>query len=168
MSNLVNDDSNNSSCSRIYLNQSPSDSCENISLNNNIVPSIPVEKQFHMDKTNKTDFYNCGLIDQNLSDLIPEPRIFYSEEAHAQNFTDNSYDFKNYRYPMDIRVQEKNDLDLDIPQYVDYANIPYESKITLNDSMEVINDIEYRMQCNNISMNTYTNEHYENLHILGN
>lgn len=196
ISNIVNDDSNNSSCSRMYLNQSPDS--RDISLNNNVT-SVEIEKlHFNLETkindlsqnckypskngTENSYYNNCVQVEpdyrsqQSFSDIISDTRIFYGQDEHnLQNYTENfNSDFKNvnYRYPVDVRVQEKNELvDLDLPAYVDYSNVSYESKITLNDSMEVINEIDYRMQCNNILVtNTHypTDTQYENINILTN
>lgn len=177
ISNLVNDDSNNSSCSRIYLNPSPES--RDTSLNNNITNDID-RLQFNLDpkvtdiSTNykftgksENDYFNqCVQIEDynrsqtSFTDLVSDNRLFYGQEETPQNFAENFNDFKNYRYP-DVRVQEKNDLvDLDLPPYVDYTTPSYENKIILNETIEVINDIDYRIQC---ASNAHYSESFDNI-----
>lgn len=174
--NIVNDDSNNSSCSRMYFSSSPES--KEYNLNNNITNSDIDRLQFNLDpKVNEVnqqnynkylakenDYYNQCVIEtdfsrsqQSFTDLVTDGRIFYNQDEQ-QNFNSDSFsnnDYKNtYRYP-DARIQEKNNLvDLDLPTYVDYTNAPYENnKILLNDTMESINDFDYKIQCS-------TNGHY--------
>lgn len=139
---IINDDSNNSSCSR-YLNQSPES--RDITLNNNLNNEID-RLQFVDPKANevnqckyKEDYYQLEEYrPENFTEVI-DNRVFYPQEQ--QSF---EYDFKTYRYP-DVRVQEKNELvDLDLQNYTYEA--PYENKIVLNESID-LNDLDYRMQC---------------------
>lgn len=163
MSNLVNDDSNNSSCSRIYLPSSPES--RDLTINNNINSDVD-RLQFNLDakidtnsfkftgKSENEYFNNCVQINDynrsqtSFTDLVTDGRLFYNPEESQQNFNESFNDYKVYRYP-DARIQEKNELvDLDLPSY-DYAAPSYENKIVLNDTIEVINDIDYRLQCAN-------------------
>lgn len=178
---IINDDSNTSSCSRIYLNQSPES--KDFNLNNNINeldrlqfnldPKITDQNNYKYLKND--DYYNnqCVQIEtdynrsQNFTDLVSDGRIFYSnsQEDAQQNFSDNytNAEFKNtHRYP-DVRVQEKNELvDLDLPNYVDYSSYPYENKLMINDSIEIIHDFDYKLHCN-ANNSHYATESFENI-----
>lgn len=180
MSNIVNDDSNNSSCSRVYFNQSPDS--RDMNINNNISNEID-RLQFNLDpkvngitnlnckypKGTETEYYNqCIQVDtdytrsqQSFTDLITDGRVYYPQEEAPQTFETNfGNDFKTYLYP-DVRIQEKNDLvDLDLPAYVDYPATSYENKIILNDTNEVINEMDYRLQC---ATNGHYPETFENI-----
>lgn len=176
---LVNDDSNNSSCSRIYLPSSPES--RDLSLNNNVSEvdrlqfletKVDVNFKFQSTKTENEYYTNCSQIEDFRSQVGYDSfqdsnnRVFYNEEPNFSNENTNANNFSNdsiksYRLSynnsnfLDTRLivsansSEKNDIvDLDYVPY-DYqnSNVNYENKILINETIEICNDIDYRLQC---------------------
>lgn len=124
ISNVMNDDSNNSSNSRFNVNSSPD--------NNNI-----------FEHTYQGANQSCHYFSQNagnFADVMAETKMFFAESALANTFESNFQNIKQTYRPGGC--EEKFG---DMPQYVDYSSIldVYENK--MNSSERLMNDLDFRI-----------------------
>lgn len=148
LSTIMNDDSNNSSCSRFNLTGSPDASQTTLPSSNIPVPhhdinyigmhKSPPHSHFHQD--NYDEFYKNST---NVLETAGESKLFYSEE-NLHNF-DCFIDTKQvYRgYNLDGKLQEKC---TDPPQFVDYSTLFYDNKGYSDTS--TMNDFDFRFSNN--------------------
>ncbi|XP_017768488.1 PREDICTED: transcription factor glial cells missing-like [Nicrophorus vespilloides] len=135
---ITNDDSNNSSNSRFNFNSSPDNS--QISLNNNLLPSVNQNDMrlyldTKVDETYSKDYQNYYHQPQGF-EAITDAKLFFGEDS-MQNC-----DFQKQNYARYTQNAE----------YTDYNLLStFDNKINAGD---VFNDIEFKMNC------AATNLHY--------
>ncbi|KAI4464704.1 glial cells missing related/glide [Holotrichia oblita] len=165
ITNLVSDDSNNSSNSRLYFNSSPDNS--QISLNNSPalsqndvnyigtkledVYNIPKYEYFNQIQDND---YKCGQFPE-----ISDSKFLFGEDTNLVNNFETHYNknaYKNYNF--DSRFVEK----YDAPQFVDYTAIlnVCENKMVTNEA--IFNELDLKIN-NSLSNFHYNGESFENL-----
>lgn len=167
LTNLVNDDSNNSSNSRLYFNSSPDNS--QISLNNspglsqhdvNYIGS-KLDDAYNFPKYEYFNQIQEGEYKVQFPD-ISDSKLFFGDEANmANNLCDMHYNkggYKNYNF--DSRLPEK----YDAPQFVDYTAIlnVCENKISTNNDA-LFNELDLKIN-NSLATNFHYNpESFEHL-----
>lgn len=130
ISNIMNDDSNNSSNSRFNMNSSP----DNTQLNNNVFSQNNLQS-YQTAKTNGS----CHYFPQEAAgyktsggfvDMMAETKMFFAEGGLTNTFDNNFQSSKQTYRPSGC--EEKY---VDMPQYVDYSNIldAYENKMSTSD-----------------------------------
>lgn len=136
VTNMVNDDSNTSTNSRLY-NSSPENSQMSLSQNDNTNYLTKIEDVYTMPKY---DYYNQNTEqdykNQHFFD-ITDTKLFFDESVNQADCD------KNF-----VRYQDK----FETPQFVDYTSLLCDNKLTTNDI--IFNELDFKFT------NNLTNVHY--------
>lgn len=172
ISNLMNDDSNNSSNSRFNLNSSPDNT--QVSLNNNVLTALSQNEVMHYPNEGKFNnqshhHYFPQVVHQesdykgqnNFADIIGDSKMFFSDDSMMGTFEGN---FQNIKLP--YKSNSCDEKYVDVPQYVDYTNVlgAYESKMCSNERL--MSDLDFRINSCLSSSNSlsYGVENFDMLH----
>lgn len=151
LSTIMNDDSNNSSCSRYNLASSP-DTAQ-ASLHNN---ALPIESQSDMnynlqkyDKNQQIGYFEHGSYEESYKnqmtflDVVGDTKTFFSEENIQNNFENFPETKQMYKgCNSDSKYQEKY---TELSQYVDYSSLLYDNKNFTSDNVMMMNDTDFRV-----------------------
>lgn len=161
ISNIMNDDSNNSSNSRFNITSSPDNTqLNNSAFNQNNLQSYQthgkLEQNSHYFPQEAVAAYKTS---DGFVDMMSETKMFFSENTLANTFESNFQNIKQTYRPSGCGEKY-----VDMPQYVDYSTIldVYENK--MNTSERLMNDLDFRINNLNGSSLQYGVENFGMLH----
>ncbi|KAK5646239.1 hypothetical protein RI129_004703 [Pyrocoelia pectoralis] len=154
---LMNDDSNNSSCSRYNLVSSP-DVLQPTIPHATLTPQTDIGYTQKYDKLQLenylTDDYDNSYKNQNnLLNVISDTKMFFDNTVHNtyENFTDARHMYKTCN--VDSKYQDKC---VELAQFVDYTTL-YDNKNLSTENVVTMNELDFRI---NHYIPTTTNVHY--------
>lgn len=157
ISNVMNDDSNNSSNSRFNVNSSP----DTTQMNNNIFDNnLQSYQGLKLDGSQSCHYFpQESAIYKNSSsftEAMAENKMFFTDSALPNTFEGN---FQNIKQT--YRSEEKY---MDVPQFVDYSTIldAYENKMNSNERM--MSDLDFRINSLGSNSLQYGIENFGMLH----
>ncbi|KAK4880671.1 hypothetical protein RN001_008817 [Aquatica leii] len=151
LSTMMNDDSNNSSCSRYNLVSSP-DTSQPSAYNSLTPASNHAESSCNIQKYDKPQSANCFNPDaydnsyknqNNLLDVLADTKVFFAEDnfhSSFESFQDGRQSYRNCN--TDSKYQEKC---VEIPQFIDYSTLLYDNKSFPTDGVVMPNDLDFRI-----------------------
>ncbi|KAF5307854.1 hypothetical protein FQR65_LT06586 [Abscondita terminalis] len=148
LSTMMNDDSNNSTCSRYNLVSSPDTSQP--SIYNSLTP-VPnqIDNNCSVQKAQSTNYFSLDAYDNsyksqnNLLDALTDTKVFFAEDNFHATFEDVPDARQTCRtFSSESKLQDKC---MEMPQFVDYSTLLCDNKSFSSEGIVMSTDQDYRI-----------------------